>query len=899
MAQTYSNFNRDFPQSSAMVNNNVTVIKSMGDREPYDRLKMECAIAKAVTRNNKDIINEIINFVESKIDFQTPDTDITTGYINTLIEAYMQYKIIKGDRRYANFLQKYVDNKIKKQTETATKVSHLYSTIKNGRHLSSLKKYTANQTQIATSRYLLRDLQTGEVRENIDEWFDRVASVVVLGSIIHDPEIYDKEGKQGKFYLLPNEYEKYSKELTSDFDSPNIKDYQLKIIIDTYKILHDKGHMKDYLANVVSIIDEELWDKYAELRYIYKGLMLNGVFMPNTPTLMNAGSGSGGLSACFTLDVEDNMQSIAGKIWPSAAYIFKMAGGLGVNVSKIRPCGEPVSDTHGAATGPINLVLGAIDNITNIVKSGGKRRGANMGIMEYWHPQILEFIDYKTTPGKLENFNISVMFDEDFWHHYFNSETVNLVHGGKIFGAVDARGLIDKIAESAWRSAEPGVLFKDNMNKKNPLQEIWGDIHITNPCSEQAMYDGESCTLGSINLAKFVDDNGEFNFEDFKKIVHLTTRFLNDVLEVNKYPTEFIREQSEKTRRIGLGIMGFADMLFKMRIPFNSQHAYDLTKQIASSLYSESIMESMTLAIERGPCDAYTEFIDKGGTLRKAINRIYDEEVHKNIAYPDNKGLRNMWTTTIAPTGTISMIANCSNGLEPIFSLVYKKTVSTGDHYYLNEEFKKALIQEGIYDDEIIKRVEANYGSCQGIEEIPQHIRDVFVTAMDLHWTDHITSQAIWQQNIDNSISKTINLPHNATPKDILRAYILAHDLGLKGVSVYRDGSRDKQVMHTNTSVTSNNGATIGVKAIVNTTIEKRSEPSEATIQYLKEHVKTQEIRTELEEIINASKSQATSVQLFTKEKEECPNCHNGILINSAGCTSCNLCGYSLSCAVG
>jgi ribonucleoside-diphosphate reductase alpha chain len=885
MAQTYSNFNRDFPQSSAMVNNNVTVIKSMGDREPYDRLKMECAIAKAVTRNNKDIINEITNFVESKIDFQTPDTDITTGYINTLIEAYMQYKIIKGDKRYTTFLQKYVDNKIKKQTETATKVSYLYSTIKNGKHLSSLKKYTANQTQIATSRYLLRDLQTGEVRENIEEWFDRVASCVVLGSILYDTELYDKEE--------PSALE-YRPSLVIDIISKNLKDYQINIIKNFYD--RNYRYMKLSLQSTVELIDTELWDKYAEQRERYKGLMLEGVFMPNTPTLMNSGSGSGGLSACFTLDVEDNMKSIT-NIWSSAAFIFKMAGGLGVNVSKIRPAGESVSDTHGAATGPINLVFEAIDCVTEIVKSGGKRRGANMGILEYWHPQILEFIDYKTTPGKLENFNISVMFDDDFWHHYFNSETVNLVHGDKIYGSVDARGLIDKIAESAWKSAEPGVLFKDNMNRKNPLREIWGDIHITNPCSEQAMYDGESCTLGSINLAKFVDDDGNFNFEDLKSIVHLTTRFLNDVLEVNKYPTEFIRNQSEKTRRIGLGIMGFADMLFKMRIPFNSQEAYDLTKQIASSLYSESVMESMTLAIERGPCEACTEFIEKGGTLRKAIDRIYDEEVHKNIAYPYNKGLRNMWTTTIAPTGTISMIANCSNGLEPIFSLVYKKTVSTGDHYYLNEEFKKALISEGIYDDEIIKRVEANYGSCQGIEEIPQHIRDVFVTAMDLHWTDHITSQAIWQQNIDNSISKTINLPHNATPKDILRAYILAHDLGLKGVSVYRDGSRDKQVMHTNTSVTSNNGATIGVKAIVNTTIEKRSEPSEATIQYLKEHVKTQEIKAELDEIINASKSKTP--QLFTKEKEECPNCHKGILINMAGCTSCNLCGHSLSCAVG
>lgn len=890
MSQTFTNFNRDFSQSSATVNTNVTVIKSMGDREPYDRLKMEYAISKATARNNTDIINEIVNFVESKIDFQTLNTDITTGYINTLIEAYMQYKIAKGDKRYTTFLQKYVDNKIKKQNETVVKVSHLYSTIRNGKHMSSLKKFTANQTQIAASRYLLRDLQTGEVKESIEEWFDRVASYIVLGSILHDPYIYNVKGDE----TTTSEHS-----VLNYINPQNLKDYQVNIIKDFYiKNLH---HFNMTLDGVMDWIDSIGWDKYAELRYRYKGLMLNGVFMPNTPTLMNAGSGSGGLSACFTLDVEDNMQSIASKIWPSAAFIFKMAGGLGVNVSKIRPSGEAVADTHGAATGPINLVLEAIDNITNIVKSGGKRRGANMGIMEYWHPQILEFIDYKTTPGKLENFNISVMFDEDFWHHYFNSETVNLVHGDKIFGAVDARGLIDKIAESAWKSAEPGILFKDNMNKKNPLRGIWGDIHITNPCSEQAMYDGESCTLGSINLAKFVDDeNGEFNFADFKKIVHLTTRFLNDVLEVNKFPTDHIRRQSEKTRRIGLGIMGFADMLFKMRIPFNSQKAYDLTTLLGSILYWESVAESKELAIERGPCPAFKELVEKGNKKpEEIVNRVYNEKTFQSsedVMLHLDKGVRNTWTTTIAPTGTISMIANCSNGLEPIFSLVYKKTVSTGDHYYLNEEFKKALIQEGIYDDDIIKEVEANYGSCQGIDRMPKWIQGIFVTAMDLHWTDHIVSQAIWQQNIDNSISKTINMPHNAAPSHIKYSYLLAHELGLKGVSVYRDGCRDKQVMHTNTSVKGDD-KTIGVKAIVNTTVEKRSEPSEATIQYLKEHIKTPEIKTELEEIINASKSQA--LQLFIKEKEECPNCHKGILINTAGCTSCNLCGHSLSCAVG
>jgi len=425
------------------------------------------------------------------------------------------------------------------------------------------------------------------------------------------------------------------------------------------------------------------------------------------------------------------------------------------------------------------------------------------------------------------------------------------------------------------------------------------------------MYSGESCTLGSINLARFVNhkpdtDEPYFDFDDFDKIVKTTTQFLNDVLEINNYPTPYIEEQSNKTKRIGLGIMGFADLLFKLRIPFNSQQAYDLIKQIGSVLYWGSVNESISLAEERGPCEAYLELIKAGGNADDACNRIYDYSVGERIfkervTEMDKVGIRNMWTTTIAPTGTIAMIADCSNGLEPIFALVFKKVVGAGDFYYLNEEFKKALIEEGLYNDEIIKKVESNYGSVQGLEEIPQWIRDVFLTAMDLHWTDHVVSQAIWQQFIDNSISKTINMPFNCTPSDIKYSYILAHELGLKGISVYRDGSRDKQVMHTNTSVKSttdpNELKNIGAKAIVNETIQRTSYPSPATLEYINNNIGREEWYKYEEYMYKNDGKDKT--QLFIKPSEICTQCNKGVYVSQAGCFSCNLCGHSQSCSVG
>lgn len=858
----------------------LTVVKTLGDKEPFDQTKLEKAIHKAIGYGEDKIpvVADIVRHVVSKIDVEA--TEVHTGYINALVEGYLLKKSTKSET-FKKYLNKYVNNKIKKQNELREKVSHMQD-VMSFSQMNTLKKFSANQTKIASERYLLRDLNSGDVVETIHDWFTRVSKAVVIGSIIHDPEIFTEKCAFGQDrHSIPN----------IKLDLKNLTPQQVQTICFAYK--RASLHMKYSIEDTLQIIDEKLVAKYEKLQKAYYDLMLDGLFEPNTPTLMNMGTGVDAGSACFTIGIEDNMPSI-GKSWTASSMIFKKAGGFGTNISYIRPAGSAVGTTYNAATGGIDLVLEIIDTITEKVKAGGKRRGANMGIMEYWHPQIMEFINYKLNPKKLNNFNVSVMFDKEFWDLYFNNEDVGLKFNGTIYDKINSTSLIDQIALNAWKSAEPGILFKDRMNEFNPLFVTHGEINITNPCSEQAMYANESCTLGSINLAKFVNEKGKFDWDWYNEIIILATRFLNDVLEINRYPTEDIDIQSNKTRRIGLGIMGLADALFKMGRRYNSKSGHKFMGMASNALYNMSVRESIQLAAERGSCEAYRDFIAAGNQPFAVVHRIegtYDFSDTELEKY----GVRNMWTTTIAPTGTISMIANCSSSIEPIFALVFKKTVGAGDFYYLNDVFKEKLVSEGLYDDELIKRIEENNGSIQGMEDIPCHIRDVFLTAMDMHWTDHVVAQSIWQCNgIDNAVSKTINMPHNATATDIKYAYILAHELYLKGITIYRDGSRNEQVLHTNTSVESKEGQ-IGVKAIVNAEILRKSKPSFATSEYIKSF----SINPEFLEMFTKEVLDKKSDQLYHKPDRECPDCKKGVMVNQSGCASCNLCGFSESCKIG
>lgn len=900
-----------------------TIIKVMGNSENFMIEKLEHAIKQA-SGTDENIIKVLMKKVLDKINGKTTTS---TTFINDTIESYL----IK-EKQY-DILDRYISNRLEKNKEYADKVNLLGTRLVTSPDYDrgELQDFTINQIQIAANRYLQRDMKTGDIIESMTGWFDRVASHVVLGSVVHDPQVYDKEGKQ-PIHKLPEK-------IPYDRAFGPIK---IELLYRLYKKLNSEGKMKyefqefSYIVWDLAYPDHSMSDKYQKLYRKYFQYMYQGIFEPNTPTLMNAGTKVGGLSACFTLGVEDNMKSIM-NVDTSSALIFKMAGGLGVNVSHIRPKGSNIDGTYGAATGPISLVLELINKITDVVKSGGKRRGANMGLMEYWHPDINEFVDYKiqkipediqtvieiikksgfedekqkeliqaiTPEGELLNFNISVMFDSKFWEHYRSGTKYHLKFGDKVYGEQDAKEFIQKIAQSAWSSAEPGVAFKDNANRANPLLGLRGEIDICNPCAEQFMYTGESCTLGSINLAKLVREDGTFDWDQYVNIIHETTRFLNDVLEINVYPTEHIAEESNKSKRIGLGIMGLADLLFLLKIPYNSQEGFWMMDELAKTLYIESVKASIDLAEERGSCYWYDQLTD--GELIKNNKRPIDS-ILRVYGIPDNEplditfgteyvdklakfGIRNMWTTTVAPTGTISMIADTSSALEPIFALVFSKITNAGKYYYTSELFKQALIEEGIYSQALIEKVEKNYGSCQGIDEIPKHIQKVFVTAIDLHWMDHVVAQAVWQNWIDNSISKTINMPYNVTVNDVRNAYVLAHDLGLKGIALYRDGSRNEQVLHVGSNVQSNKNeqnvqkdtsGTVTV-AVKNQVERKEIKPSNYAVTYVKNHIEDHNL---IRDVINSG------TEFSDRQKTSCPSCSKVSVIKDSGCEKCLDCGW-------
>ncbi|HQH50406.1 MAG TPA: vitamin B12-dependent ribonucleotide reductase [Candidatus Cloacimonadota bacterium] len=524
----------------------------------------------------------------------------------------------------------------------------------------------------------------------------------------------------------------------------------------------------------------------------YFNLLDSGYFLPNSPTLMNAGNDLQQLSACFVLPIEDSMESIFETV-KNAALIHKSGGGTGFSFSRLREANARVRSTNGVSSGPLSF-LKVFNAATDAVKQGGTRRGANMAILNVDHPQILEFITCKEDTNELTNFNLSVGITETFMQAVNQDVEYNLISPKtkETKGKLRARDVFNLIVEMAHKNGEPGIVFLDRINEANPTPHI-GRIESTNPCGEQPLLPNEACNLGSINLSLMIKQ-GAVDWDRLREVVRDSVDFLDDVINRSKFPLAQIDEMVKANRKIGLGVMGWADMLYQLEIPYASDEAVDLAESVMEFIDFESKLRSMELAQSQSSFPNFKGSIYSKGTLKRSPKNADWNTLIANIK---RHGIRNSTHTTIAPTGTISMILDTSSGIEPQFSLVFRKHVMDGEKLlYVNKWFKAKLEQAGLLDEELLREISES-GSVAHNERIPAEIRKIFQTAHDISPEWHIRMQAAFQKYTDNAVSKTINFPNSATVEDIRTAYELSYLLGCKGVTVYRDGSRENQVLST------------------------------------------------------------------------------------------------------
>lgn len=862
-----------------------SIIKRSGSVDSFDKAKIIGAIEKAfaaVGRSDPPEAERLTGLVVNKLhkfDTHKPTVEDIQDMVETTLIENGRSDVAKAFILYRQERRRVRDEKMR---------------VLNASTLDPVaRKFDVNSLRVLASRYLLRNSRN-EIVESPQQMFRRVAVLVGLGDILYDASVFDRNGNHthnvdealGYLSKLDNFDQKFK------IGEHYLNKWHFRALVNHYTTLARTGAMKFGFKDILTMLASKKFDSYAPRIDEYYELMISQDFLPNSPTMMNAGCRLGQLSACFVLDMPDDMGEIM-TTTSDAALIFQSGGGVGINYSKLRQEGDIVASTSGVASGPVSF-MNIINTVTEVVKQGGKRRGANMGIMDVWHPDIEKFITNKTKPGILENFNVSVGIWEDFWQALVNNSdskyTLRSVREDLPVREIDSHHLFDLIAQSAWKSAEPGVIFFDQINKHNVFAKARGKpLSATNPCGEQSLYPYESCNLGSINLANLVkrraDGDYEFDWQRYEEVIRKTTRFLDRIIDVNLYPISAIERASKESRRIGLGVMGVADLLYKLRIPYNSQEGYDMQSKLAEALTYYSMEESVAIAKSLGafPLCSKTEYVEGkipvAGYYEKPASQ-HSYEWDALIEKIKIHGIRNVLTTTIAPTGTLSMISQCSSGMEPTFALVFEKHVTVGTFLYANKIFEDVLKENALYKDEILNAIKANYGSLAGIEAIPEWMQKVFVTAMDIHWADHIMAQSVWQQWIGNAIAKTINMPYDVTVDDVKASYLLAHEMGLKGVTIYRDGSRHTQVLH-----------------MSDEDAEKKFDviPSPIISKYVAENINNQYIRREVSHALEMRVSaERMAEQAPTEPPEEslCPSCKSG-LVFVEGCNICIECGYS------
>jgi len=543
------------------------------------------------------------------------------------------------------------------------------------------------------------------------------------------------------------------------------------------RVIESTGQMFRRISKGIAEVEKQYGKSQLEVAKLedeFYRVMTNLEFIPNSPTLMNTDTEFRQLSACFVLPIEDSIESIFNTL-KVAAIIHKTGGGTGFSFSRLRPKGDMVKTTGGIASGPISFAT-IYDTATEVVKQGGRRRGANMGILRVDHPDIMDFIVAKEREGILRNFNISVAVTDKFMQAVEKDDDFELINprNGAAVKKLKARAIWNLIVMMAWKNGEPGVVFLDTINNHNPTPNA-GMMESTNPCGEQPLLPYESCNLGSIDVSKFVSEEGKMEWDHLRETVRKTVRFLDNVIDANVYVLPEIEETTKGNRKIGLGIMGFADMLIKMGIKYDTQQGLEAGEKLMKFINDEGHKMSAELGEEKG---SFPNF-------------------HGSIWEKDWKTMRNATVTTIAPTGTISIIGGCSQGIEPLFAIAYVREVAESlgrSLIEINPLFENIALREGFYSEELMKKI-SKKTSIQDVEEIPERIRRLFVTAHDISAEWHVRMQAGFQKYTDNAVSKTINFPNWATPNDIEKAYWLAYKLGCKGITVYRHGSREVQVL--------------------------------------------------------------------------------------------------------